>query len=63
MIPITKQSGAVNISLPVVPGIAIFEDYCGGCGVKRATKVVRQAIPMAMIQQALAAQMGQKPKR
>ena len=63
MIPITKQSGAVNISLPVVPGIAIFEDYCGECGAPRATKVVRQAIPMAMIQAALAAQIGQKPKR
>ena len=63
MIPLTAHSAAVNISLPAVPGLAIFEDYCAGCGLKRATKAIKTIVPAALLQQALAQMMGQKPKR
>jgi len=67
MMPMTKHSAAVNISLPAVPGIALYEDYCGGCGTPRVTKVIKCTVPMAMLQQALAQAMAQqgrpKPKR
>lgn len=61
-LPMTAHSMAMNMSLPSVPALAVFKDFCAKCGIERAIKAVKTTVPGEMLRQAMGVPPMKLPK-